>query len=295
MSPAPAGLAESLEALYRAYNRRRFVHPDPLEVLYLYSAPEDQEIAGLISACLAYGRVAQILASVSRVLEAMGGGPSGASPRAWLEASSPADIRARLAGFTHRFTTGAEMAALLVGVKRVIARHGTLERLFIKGLRRGDRTALPALAAFVEELRARSGGPCPSLLSSPEDGSACKRLNLYLRWMGRRDAVDPGPWGKSLPREKLVVPLDTHLFRVAGALGMTARRQADLKTALEVTAAFGALRPRDPVRYDFSLTRLGIRRGCNDGEPAARLECQLLEAARGPLPGSRPQPQTREK
>jgi uncharacterized protein (TIGR02757 family) len=100
--------------------------------------------------------------------------------------------------------------------------------------------------------------------------------------MSRRDAVDPGPWARSLPKEKLVVPLDTHLFRIARALGMTARRSADLKTALEVTAAFRGLRPRDPVRYDFALTRLGIRRGRDDGEPpAARLERELIAAARG--------------
>ncbi len=304
MSSAPADLAGGLEALYRAYNRRRFVHPDPLEFLYLYPAPEDQEIVGLVSACLAYGRVTQILASVVRVLEMMKDGSSPGSPRAWLETARPADITARLESFAHRFTTGAEMAALLVGIKRAVARHGTLERLFAGGAGRGDETTLPALAAFVADLRALSGGPCPSLLSSPADGSACKRLNLFLRWMSRKDAVDPGPWAARLPRERLVVPLDTHLFRIAGALRMTSRRQADLKTALEVTDAFRSLRPRDPVRYDFALTRLGIRRGRDDGEPPAhRLECDLIAAAGGPrraasrrtAVGRLPQPQAPEK
>ena len=118
---------------------------------------------------------------------------------------------------------------------------------------------LPALALFVERLRAAAGGhaACPSLLSSPEDGSACKRLNLYLRWMVRRDRVDPGPW-RTVPRSKLVVPLDTHMFRIARALGLTRRRQANLATAVEITRGFARYSPRDPVRYDFCLTRLGI-------------------------------------
>jgi uncharacterized protein (TIGR02757 family) len=80
---------------------------------------------------------------------------------------------------------------------------------------------------------------------------------LYLRWMVRRDRVDPGPW-RRVPRAKLVVPLDTHMFRIARALGLTRRRQANLATAIEITKAFAQHSPRDPVRYDFCLTRLGI-------------------------------------
>jgi uncharacterized protein (TIGR02757 family) len=285
MSAPAAGLGEGLEALYRAYNRRRFVHPDPLELLYRFRSPEDQEIAGMVAACLAYGRVAQILASAGSVLDAMAARGDGGSPRAFLERATPAGIREMFSGFVHRFTTGAEMAAFLTGIRAAVLRHGSLRALFARGLARGQETALPALSAFVEELRARSGGPCASLLSSPDDGSACKRLNLFLRWMARSDAVDPGPWAGTLGREKLVVPLDTHLYRIARSLGLTARRQANLRTSLEITEGFRAYRPRDPVRYDFSLTRLGIRRGCEDGEPpAAELECALVEAARGYIP-----------
>jgi len=97
------------------------------------------------------------------------------------------------------------------------------------------------------------------LLPDPRLGSACKRLNLYLRWMVRRDAVDPGGW--NVPPAKLVVPLDTHMHALGRALGLTDRRSADLRTALEITAAFRAIAPDDPVRYDFALTRLGMRGG----------------------------------
>jgi uncharacterized protein (TIGR02757 family) len=253
-----AGLA----SLYRRYNRREFVHPDPLELVYDYSTPEDQEIAGLLCACLAYGRVAQILVSVSRVLDMMGDEGSGrtrGSPHAFLGRVTDRELRDLLRPFKHRFTTGSEVAALLIAVKRTIAEHGSLEALFAAGVKRNHDTVLPGLELFVERLRVSAGGPaaCPSLLSSPADGSACKRLNLYLRWMVRRDRVDPGPW-HTVPRSKLVVPLDTHMFRIARALGLTRRRQANLATAVEITGAFARHSPRDPVRYDFCLTRLGI-------------------------------------
>ena len=188
------------------------------------------------------------------------------------------EIRARLEGFVHRFTPSSQMSSLLIGVKRAVEAHGSLEKLFAQGAAPDQETVLPALAAFVEKLRSLCGGAeaCPSLLSSPEDGSACKRLNLYLRWMIRRDAVDPGPW--TLPLQaKLVVPLDTHLFRISTGIGLTSRRQADLRTAVEITRRFAEVSPADPARYDFPLTRLGIN-------PA----CRALACGRPFEPGSHP-------
>jgi uncharacterized protein (TIGR02757 family) len=261
-------LAHDLASVYRRFNRRAFVHPDPLELVYRYGSPADQEIAALVCACLAYGRVAQILASVTRVLDILT-----PCPRAQLARVSERTLRASLESFRHRFTGGGEMAALLVGVKRAIAARGSLEALFLSGLAASDQTILPALAAFVDRLRTYAGGveACPSLLSSPADGSACKRLNLYLRWMVRRDSVDPGPW-RSVPRAKLVVPLDTHMFRISRALGLTARKQPDLKSAMEITRGFARYSPRDPVRYDFALTRLGINPACRDSDIACLLK-----------------------
>jgi uncharacterized protein (TIGR02757 family) len=251
-----ADLHACLEALHRTWNRRRFVHPDPLETLYPYPDPRDQEIVGLVAAGLAYGRVAQILTSVRRALA-----PLGPSPRAFLDATASRRIERNYAGFRHRFTPGDEVSSLLVAVQRATVRHGSLEALFRQGLGPDDETVLPALTRFVDALRRFAPRPCPSLLSSPADGSACKRLNLWLRWMVRRDAVDPGPW-RGVDRAMLVVPLDTHLFRIGRALGLTRRRQPDLAAAIEITRGFARVSPRDPVRYDFSLTRLGIRPEC---------------------------------
>jgi len=256
-------LKKGLDALYRKFNRREFIHPDPLETVYRYDSPLDQEIVGLIAACLAYGRVAQILTSIGRALEAISA--PGAGPREFLAGTSRRGLERRLDGFKHRFTPGSELAALLWGIRNAVADHGSLERLFADGQDEDHATVLPGLAAFVEKLRRCAGGndACPSLLSSPNDGSACKRLNLYLRWMARRDAVDPGPW-TTVSCSRLVVPLDTHMFRIAGRLGLTARKQADLKTAEEITRGFARYSADDPVKYDFVLTRLGINPACRD-------------------------------
>ena len=253
-----ADLRNRLEELYRAYHKRCYVHPDPLELLYRYAHPADQEIAGIVCSSLAYGRVAQILSSASRALAALGD-----SPAAYLRGATPAHIRIACRGFVHRFTREAELAELLVGVKRALHAHGSLEGLFAQGLEPSARTLIGAQSAFVRTMRSFAGSRLPSLLPSPEDGSACKRLNLFLRWMVRHDEVDPGPWRCAKPAQ-LIVPLDTHLFRLARALGLTDRRQPNLKTALDVTAGFTAVSPEDPLRYDFCLTRLGIRDGRTD-------------------------------
>jgi len=244
---------QRLEELYSRYNRREFVHPDPLEFLYDYEDPHDREIVALVASSLAYGRVAQIIRSVRRVLARLG-----RTPRRFLRDASPNALRRQLAGFRHRFSTGDDLAALLAGAKTAIERHGSLGASFAAGLDRRDETVLPALRAFAGQLDAAAGGRCNHLLPDPQKGSACKRLNLFLRWLARNDEVDPGGWD-AVPTAKLLVPLDTHMHRIGRALGCTKRKAADIRTAMEITAAFARISPDDPVRYDFALTRPAIR------------------------------------
>jgi uncharacterized protein (TIGR02757 family) len=246
---------DSLDALYVRYNHREFIHPDPLEFLFHFDDPADREIVGIMASSLAYGRVAQILKSVSRVLERMGPYPS-----RFLRDVSFHGLLATFEDFKHRFTTGGQLAALLFGVKQAVARYGSLERCFLRNMSRGDANVLPALAAFVQELNGKSADLGSMFLPSPVGGSACKRLNLFLRWMVRQDDVDPGGWTGVSPA-MLVVPLDTHMHRIGLTTGFMARKQADLKAVVEMTEAFKSIVPDDPVRYDFALTRLGIREG----------------------------------
>jgi uncharacterized protein (TIGR02757 family) len=242
-----------LDELYCLYNRREYVRPDPVEFLYDYPDLRDRELVGLIASSLAYGRVNQILKSVSSVLKRMNH-----SPFSFLRESSRNRIYSTFSDFQHRFTTGDEMARMLWGSKHVIERYGSLYACFLNGLSDDEATILPALSAFVREIKAVSPARRNSALASPRRGSACKRLNLFLRWMVRQDDVDPGGWS-NVPVSKLIVPLDTHMYRICFLLNCTRRKQADMHTAIQITDSFRTIAPEDPVRYDFALTRLGIR------------------------------------
>jgi uncharacterized protein (TIGR02757 family) len=256
-----------LEGLYFVYNRRELVFPDPLVFLYGYDDPLDREIAGLVASCLAYGRVAQILKSVEKILT-----PMGRSPRRFLLCGKP-PVLSLFKDFKHRFTAGEEMGALLERTSQALKEHGSLEALLKECLRKGG-SLLSALNLFSRELSPRRKGF--PLLPAPEDGSACKRLFLYLKWMTRKDEVDPGGWTVVAPKD-LLMPTDTHIHRIALQLGFTKRKQADLTTALEITRNFARLNPEDPTRYDFTLSRFGIRQGLEisdlaelRGEPAEK-------------------------
>ncbi len=256
--------AADLESLYGRLNRRRFVDPDPLVFVYEYDNPADREVVGLLAASLAYGRVAQILKSVRVVLDAIG--PAVAKA---VRDEPPSHWEERLESFRHRFTTGLEIAGLLRGMHYALVRHGSLEKCFMAGVSAGDSTTLPALSAMVRVLETGAGGDLGHLLPDPADGSACKRLNLYLRWMVRKDDVDVGCWRGVHPR-MLVVPLDTHMRNIGAVLGALRRKAGDARAAQELTAAFAGICPDDPVKYDFCLTRLGIRNESDLQELRAR-------------------------
>lgn len=244
-------LRDRLERLYRLRTRPEHIGPDPLGFVRRWDDPADVETAGVLAAALAYGRVAQIHAALSRLFELVG------RPSLYLRIRTAGQIRADFQGFKHRFNDGRDVAALLLALRSVRERHGSLLACFARHDDWQAATLLPALGGFVDELAA-AADPCPRfLLARPELGSACKRWHLFLRWMVRKDAVDPGPWHEKGPA-RLLVPLDAHLFRIGTALGFTSRRSADCRAALEVTHGFKALSPGDPVRYDFCLARAAM-------------------------------------
>ncbi|HHS49900.1 MAG TPA: TIGR02757 family protein [candidate division Zixibacteria bacterium] len=242
-----------LEALYAEFNRPELISPDPLEVVIQYDDIRDREIIGLISASLAYGRVVQIIRSVRKAIE-----PLGQHPRDFIDSVTDAELRNTLPDFKHRFTTGAEIGALFVGIKRAIAEFGSLNDCFLEFHQPDSPNVLPALSQFVQKIACDFPESCSYLLSSPLGGSACKRMNLFLKWMVRRDDVDPGGW-RGVSPSQLIVPLDSHMFNICSAIGMTKRKTPDIKAALEITTAFKAISFDDPTKYDFAITRLGIR------------------------------------
>ncbi len=261
-------LKERLDMLYGAYDEG-FLSSDPLCYLHKFESPEDMEIVGLIASCLAYGRVVGIKRSIEKVLAVMEGDPAGFT----LNFNPHVDGRL-FKGFRHRFNVAEDISCLIYFARQMIEQCGSIGGFFMRGYSREDRNIREALEAFTAGVLALDHGGIygtgllPSkagvrfFLPSPSGGSSCKRLNLYLRWMVRRgDALDLGLW-KGVSPAKLVIPLDTHIARISGNLGLTRRKTRDWKMAEEITDSLKALDPDDPVKYDFALCRLGILDKC---------------------------------
>ncbi|MFN2358596.1 MAG: TIGR02757 family protein [Desulfotignum sp.] len=245
-------LRQKLEGLYDMYNRRAFVDPDPLLFLYDYQDVKDREVAGLVAACLAYGRVEMIMQAVKKVLTFLG--PAPGDRVADLEKK---DICRGLDGFTYRFATLDHVTHLILGMRQVIREYGSLEACFMAGADQEDTTVMPGLVFLCRKLDPR--GACGHLLADPAKASACKRSHLFLRWMVRKDRVDPGGWDNIRP-DRLLIPLDRHMYAAGQMLGFTRRKTPDRQACLEITAGFRKIAPHDPVKYDFCLTRFGIQR-----------------------------------
>jgi len=261
--------------LYRRYNRRELIKPDPLQFVYRYSDPADMEIAGFLAAVLAYGRVAQIEKSLDRLL-----GKMGKSPAAFI-AGFDKTGRRELQDFRHRFNTGDDISDLCELLKKVLKNCGSLEGCFLRGYRDTDENIIGALSGFCDWLlqqHARKnnghiGRGLKYLVSNPAGGSAAKRLNLFLRWMVRDDNIDTGLW-KRIDKAKLLVPMDVHMSRISRFLKLHNRKNISIKTAVEVTKAFVEIEPADPVKYDFALCRIGMASGCDNWQ-------ELKNAANG--------------
>ncbi len=246
-------IKDKLEEIYKKYNKRELVNPDPLVFLYNYKSNNDKEIVGLIASGLAYGRVAQILKSVKIVLDTMGKEPS-----KYIRDVEKKELIETFKNFKHRFTDGNDMALFLWGIKNILEKYGSIENCFTKHQKSSEQNIIPALKFFSDEMQKITGQKKNTLLPDANKNSACKRINLYLKWMVRKDDVDPGCWTKTDP-SKLIIPLDTHMYRFGTCAGWTKRKSADMKTALEITEGFKKIAPKDPTKYDFAITRFGIR------------------------------------
>lgn len=271
-------LAAPLDRLYRSFD-----HPesalDPIQIVRRYPRVDDREIVAYIAAGLAFGRVASVMASVEAMCERLG-----ESPAAFVRAFDPAQHAAAFAPIVHRWTRGADLAGLVWILKTLVDRHGSIERAFARHIDTEAPDVEAALDAFSAEARSvdlrpiygrRKRNPgAHYFFSRPSTGSACKRMNLFLRWMVRVDGVDPGGW-TMVPRRQLVVPLDTHTIRAGKCLRLTKRASPGWKMASEITAALRAIDPDDPVRYDFSLCHLSMMRACGYATKQKDSQCPL--------------------
>jgi len=220
-----------------------------------------------------------VMASIENVCAVLG-----PSPSAFARAFDPAEHGDGLRRLGHRWTRGHDLVALLWLLRELVTAHGSLEACFSAGNDPAAPDVGPAIEAFSG--RARSVDLRPAygrvprapgvhyFFSRPSTGAACKRLNLFLRWMVRRDHVDPGGW-TAIPARQLVVPLDTHTIRVGRCLRLTRRATPGWKMAAEITAALRHLDPADPVRYDFSLCHLSMMGACGYGTRRGNTQCPL--------------------
>jgi uncharacterized protein (TIGR02757 family) len=269
-------LREVLERIYLRYNRRQFIGTDPLQFAYRYVDRPDVEIVAFLAAALAYGRVEQIHKSLANLFDRMGRSPHD-FVASWSRAS-----RRHLAGFKHRFTTGDDIGDLFELLRPAVSEYGSLENLFVRGYDPSEANIVPALIRFCDRLcdmrtgthRVQPTRGLMYLLASPARGSASKRLNLFLRWMVRKDDVDLGLW-TSIDKAKLIVPIDVHMARLCRILGFHSSSTISLSTALKITEAFAKIEPTDPAKYDFSLSRIGIIGDCTGRYRPDCLLCEL--------------------
>lgn len=274
-------LTDVLSRLYDKYNRFELIKPDPLQFVYRYSNERDMEMAGFLAAVLAYGRVAQIEKSVGKLLDKMG-----ASPFDFI-VNFGTKNRKEFGDFRHRFTSGQDICDLLELLKFVLTKYGSIEKYFITGYSKDDEIIIPPLSLFCKGMldkykknkRKDASRGLRYLLCDPAQGSACKRLNLFLRWMIRDDDVDAGIW-KSVDKAGLIVPVDVHMARLCRFLGLYQSKTVSLSAAIEITKAFAQIEPSDPVKYDFALSRIGITEQCTGKYRQQCEDCELADFCR---------------
>jgi uncharacterized protein (TIGR02757 family) len=272
------GIGPALASLYDDYNREESAS-DPVHRVRPFKNPADREIAGFCAAALAFGRVASVLQSIDTLFSILG-----PQPAAFVRQFDPAAAHPELRAMVHRWTRGEDLAALLWVLRQMLERSGSVEAFFAEGLQPqavdvGDALDSFSTRALALDIR-RAYGRVPRkpgvcyFFPRPSAGSACKRLNLYLRWMVRRDEIDLGAWTRVSPAQ-LIVPLDTHVIRLGRCLHLTRYTSPGWPMAADITASLRRLDAADPIRFDFSLCHLGMMSACGFGRAQGSSRCPL--------------------
>jgi uncharacterized protein (TIGR02757 family) len=284
MRPGGA-LREPLERLYREFDYGARVDRDAIQFPLRYPDPRDRELVGLLTACLAYGRVDLFSRQLEGVLAVMG-----SSPAAFVAGFDPARDAPGFAAFRYRFNRPPDLVAFCLAARDLLARHGTLEACFLAGDGDGRGPIGPTLERFAQAFldadvrhvfpRRRLSRGYRHLFPLPSLGGPCKRLHLFLRWMVRREPPDFGLWSAVSPA-RLLVPVDTHIENMSRAIGLTRRRSRTWRMAEEITGALARIDPDDPVKYDFALCHKRMSGDCRDRrDPVVCTPCGLRAVCR---------------
>jgi uncharacterized protein (TIGR02757 family) len=272
-----------LDRLYAEFNYPHSA-PDPIQIVRRFERADDREVVGFVAASLAFGRVTSVIQSIDRLLAIMG-----PRPAAYVRAFDPQRAKASFAPVVHRWTRGPDLVALVWVMKQMIDRSGSIEGFLAESYDPASEDIEAALDSFSSralalDLRAAYGrvpkrpGVC-YFFPRPSAGSGCKRLNLFLRWMVRHDALDLGVW-RRIPASKLIVPLDTHVIRVGRCLRLTRYTSPGWRMARDITASLRQLDPDDPVKYDFALCHIGMMNACGFSRAQADAQCPLKGSCR---------------
>ncbi len=252
MTLIPNDIKEFLEEKVALYNRPMFIESDPISMPHRYERKEDIEIAGFLAATISWGNRKMIVQNGARLMNLMGN-----SPYDFVMNYQASDLR-RLDGFVHRTFNHTDLVCFIEALGNIYLHKGGLERLFAQNVT--ETSTQPAIHSFRKEFFSL---PHPERstkhLSDPANGSAAKRINMFLRWMVRKDqcGVDFGLW-KSIRPAQLSCPLDVHSGNVARKLGLLTRNQNDAKALEELDSHLRAMDKNDPVKYDFALFGLGV-------------------------------------
>jgi len=251
-------LKEKLEIHYRAFDKSK-ISPDPLEILHIFESDLNKEALGFISSIFAYGNIKQIIKSQERILNATGNNPYDFI----LNLSHIDEYKLKL--ISHRFYTGNDTIGLFRVLSHIYNEYGSIKDYFLRYYDVKDKNLKNAIEGFSHSLIDYIGQKnvlthgTRFMFPLPSAGSACKRMNLFLRWMVRKDVLDFGIWNEISPA-KLVIPVDTHVARICKELKLTTLKNVNWKMAEEITDNLRKFDPNDPVKYDFAICHIGMRK-----------------------------------
>lgn len=247
----PKEIHELLEVKSSFYNRPLFIETDPISIPHLFKTKEDIEISGFLTAIIAWGQRKTIISNARKMIRMMDH-----EPYRFIMSASDREL-SQLASFQHRTFNGLDCIYFLTSLKNIYARYGGLEGAFSLP---GKEDIYSRMIRFRELFFEMDSLPRTGKhVADPSRGASAKRLNMFLRWMVRKDdrGVDFGIWD-SIPQHLLMCPLDVHSGSVARKLGLLQRKQDDWKAVEELTSVLRLLDPSDPVKYDFALFGMGV-------------------------------------
>jgi len=281
-----SSVKQVLDKFYREYDFKERILHDPIEFPHRYKRREDIEIAGFIASCFAYGKVGLFKPVIEKILSAMRGRPGRlakeSSPYYFLMEFKVKKDGRLFSGIKYRFNENKDIICLLHIISHLLRSHKSIENVFKSFYKETDSDTGNALTGFIDyalktdtsDIYEKNLNPDGLLqfFPSPSKGSACKRMNLFLRWMIRKRDIDFGVW-KGIPENKLIIPLDTHIAKISRCLGFTKRKSQDWKMAVEITNALKKLDSDDPLKYDFAMCHYGISGLCSSKDDIKDIRC----------------------